>query len=108
MDNSDLTRLQQGMVRFEQTGAANGVNQHRRIFDRAPFKVRAFAMPTDLKANHARTKRLKKHLGIAHVVAEVCDNESIRMVAAIDHGERAGTRTSVKSLRELLGLFNSH
>jgi hypothetical protein len=84
------------MVRFEQTGPANGVNQHRRIFDRPPFKVRAIAMATDLKANHARgAERVKQHLGVGRVVAEVCDNESIVIIAAIDHGERAGTRTSV-------------
>src|SRR5262249_32944885 len=33
-------------------------------------------------------------------------NDSIRMVAAIDNRERAGTRASIKPLRELFGLFN--
>jgi hypothetical protein len=57
--NSDLIRLQQGMEKLEQMGAASGVNQHRRLFEWPPRKIHAIAMATDLKANHARTERFE-------------------------------------------------
>src|SRR5262245_19177754 len=108
IDNSDLTRLQLGMIKFEQIGPPCRVNQHRAMFDWPPLSSHAVAMPTDLNPNHAsRTECVKQHLGIGRIVAEVCDNDSIRMVAAIDNRERAGTRASIKPLWELLGLFNS-
>jgi hypothetical protein len=43
IDNSDLTRLQQGMIKFEQMGAAHSVNQYRRMFDRPPLKIHAIS-----------------------------------------------------------------
>src|SRR5262245_30755508 len=105
--NSDLTRLQQGMIKFEQIGAAYRVDQHRSMFNRPVLRIHAIAIAADRKANHAWTKRLKQHLGVARVVAEIRNNESIVIIAAIDRGERAGTRTSVKSLRQLLGLLDA-
>src|SRR5215831_21276093 len=96
IDNSDLTRLQLGMIKFEQIGPANSVKQHRAIFDWPLLNSHAVAMPTDLNPNHARgAECVKQHLGVGRIVAEVCDNDSIRMVAAIDNRERAGTPTSV-------------
>src|SRR5262245_29901191 len=108
IDNSDLTRLQLGMIKFEQIGPADSVKQHRAMFDWPPLSSHAVAMPTDLNPNHAKgAECVKQYLGVGRVVAEICDNDSIRMVAAIDNRERAGTRASIKPLRELLGLFNS-
>jgi hypothetical protein len=108
IDNSDLIRLQLGMKKFEQIGPANSVKQHRAMFDWPPFSIHAVAIPTDLKPDHARgAECVKQHLGVGRVVAEVCDNDSIRMVATIDNRERASTRASIKPLWELLGLFNS-
>src|SRR5215471_6645712 len=108
IDNSDLTRLQLGVIKFEQIRAANSVKQHRAIFDWPLLSSHAVAMPSDLNPNHAKgAECVKQHLGVGRIVAEVCDNDSIRMVAAIDNRERAGTRGSIKPLRELLGLFNS-
>jgi hypothetical protein len=78
------------------------------MFDRPPLKIHAIAMATDLKANHARTERLEQHLGVGWVVAKICDNDSIGLMAAIDHCERTGTRTSIKPLREHVGLQNSN
>ncbi len=46
------------------------------------------AIAADRKANHARTKCLKQHLGIGRVVAEICYN-SIGIIAAIDPRECA-------------------
>jgi hypothetical protein len=41
-------------------------------------------MATDLNSNHARgAECVKQHLGVGRVVAEISNNESIRMVAAI-------------------------
>src|SRR5262249_42988195 len=95
IDNSDLTRLQLGMIKFDQIRAANSVKQHRAIFGWPPLSSHAVAMPTNLNPDHASgAERLKQHLGIGRIVAEVCDNGSIRMVAAIDNRERAGTPTS--------------
>jgi hypothetical protein len=65
-------------------------------------------MATGLNANHARTKRLVHHLGVGRVVAEICDNESVAIIAAIDRCELARTRTSIKPLPELVGLLNSN
>src|SRR5215831_1829062 len=108
IDNSDLTRLQLGMIKFEQIRAANSVKQHRAIFDWPPLSGHAVAMPTDLNPNHARgAERVKQHLGIGRIIAEICDNEGIGIVATINGRERAGTRAPINSLRELLGLFNS-
>src|SRR6516225_7494974 len=80
IDNSDLTRLQLGMIKFEQIGPANSVNQDRAMFNRPPLRIHAIAIAADRKANHSRTKCLKQHLGVSRIVAEVCDNDSIRMV----------------------------
>src|SRR5262245_29170761 len=78
------------------------------MFDWPPLTIDSVAMPTDLNPDHARgAERVKQHLGIGRIVAEVCNNNSIRMVAAIDNRERAGTSASIKPLWELLGLFNS-
>ena len=56
IDNSDLIRLQQRVIKFEQIGAANGVDQYRPMFDRPMLSIHAITMAADLKANHARTK----------------------------------------------------
>jgi hypothetical protein len=104
--NSDLTRLQQGMVKLEQMGAANSVNQHRRIFDRPALKVHAIAVPTNLKPNHARAKRLVHRLGVGRVVAEIRDNETLGILMAINRRELTRTRTSIKPLGELVGMLN--
>jgi hypothetical protein len=58
IDNSDLTRLQLGKIKFEQIRAANSVKQHRAIFDWPPLKSHAVAMPTDLNPNHAKRGRM--------------------------------------------------
>ena len=52
-------------------------------------------MGTDVNANHARTKRLEQHLGVSWIVAEIGDNKSIAIVAAINRRERTGPRTSI-------------
>jgi hypothetical protein len=78
------------------------------MFDRPPFKVHAIAIATDLKANHARAKRLVQHLSIGRVVAEICNNESLGIIVAIDRCKLAGTRTPIRSLPELVGLLNSN
>jgi hypothetical protein len=65
-------------------------------------------MRTDLNPNHAKgAECVKQHLGIGRVIAEICDNEGIGIVATISGRERAGTRAPMNPLRELLGLFNS-
>src|SRR5262249_36905910 len=107
IDNSNLMRLQLAMNKFDQIRAANGVESHRPMVDRPPVSLHAIAMAADVNANHARTKRLLQHLGVGRVVAEICDNESIGIIAAINRRERAGTCTSIKPLRELLELLNS-
>ena len=89
------------MKKFEQIGPANGIDQHRAIFDWPPLNIHAIAIATDLNANHARTKRLEQHLGIGRVVAQIGDDESIGIVAAINRRERTGPRTSIKSLWQL-------
>jgi hypothetical protein len=43
------------------------------MFDR-PLLNSCHAVATDLKANHAPTKRLVQHLGAGRVVAEICNN----------------------------------
>jgi hypothetical protein len=106
IDNSDLTRLQQRTEKFEQIGAANSVNQHRRTVDLPPFKGRAIPMATDLKANHTRAKRLVQHLSIGRIFAEICNDESLGFIVAVDRRELAGTRSPVRSLREPVGLLN--
>ena len=99
--------MQFGVKKFEQIGSANGVDQHRAMFDRPPLSIHAIAIATDLKANHARTKRLEQHLGVGRVVAEIGDNESIGIVAAINRRERAGTGAAIEALRQLRKLPNS-
>jgi hypothetical protein len=71
INKSDLIGLQFSMKQFEQITPANGVNQHRGIFDWPPLEFHAIAMETDVNANHARTKRLEQHLGVRSVVAEI-------------------------------------
>src|SRR5262249_11211957 len=95
MDNSDLTRLQRGMIKFEEIGAANGIEQHRPMFNRPPLRIHAFTIPADRKANHARPKGLKERRGIGRVVTEIWDNDGVGIIAATDRGEPAGTRTPV-------------
>jgi hypothetical protein len=60
-----------------------------------PGNYKRYRHCADRKANHARTKCLKQHLGIGRVVVEICCNNSIGIIAAIDPRECAGTRTSV-------------
>ena len=62
------------MEQLEQKGSANSVDQHRAMFDGPPLGVHAIAIATDLKTNHARTKRLEQHLGVGSVVAQIGDN----------------------------------
>ena len=107
IDNSDLIGLQFGMKQFDQIGAADGVDQHRAMFDRPPLSVHAVAMATDLQANHARAKRLEQHLGVGRVVAQVRDDQRIVVVTAIDRRQRARARTAIKSLRQLFELSDA-
>src|SRR5262245_26530788 len=53
IDNSNLTGLQLGMIKFKQIGPAHRVNQHRTMLDWPPLSIHAVAMPTDLNPNHA-------------------------------------------------------
>jgi hypothetical protein len=48
INNSDLIGLQFGVKKFEQIGPANGVDQHRAMFDWPPLGIHAIAMATDL------------------------------------------------------------
>jgi hypothetical protein len=62
---------------FEQIASANGVDQHRAIFDWPLLGIHAIATAADLNTNYARTKRLEQHLRISSIVAQIGDNESI-------------------------------
>ena len=75
--DSDLIGLQLGVKKVEQIAPADGVDQHRTMLDRPSLKVHTIAITADLKANHARTKGLIQHLGVARIIAEIRDNESI-------------------------------
>jgi hypothetical protein len=107
INKSDLIGLQFGVKEFEQIAPANGVDQHRGIFNWPPLGMHAIATATDLQSNHARTKRFEQRLGVSRIVAEICDNESIAIVVAINRCERAGPRTTVQPLREFHELLNS-
>ena len=74
------------------------------MFDWPPLTVHTIAMATDLNANHAGAKHLEQHFGVGIVPAQISDNESIGIVPAINRRERAGPRTSILSLRQLLGV----
>jgi hypothetical protein len=65
-------------------------------------------MATNVKANHALTKRLVQYLGVGRVAAEIRDNETLGIILAIDHCELARTRTSIKPLPELVGMLNQY
>ena len=107
INNANLIGLQFGVKKFDQISPANGVDQYRALFDRPSLRIHAIAIATDVQANHPRTKRLEQNLGVGRVAAEICDNERITIVAAINRRQRAGTRTSVKPLRQLLELLDA-
>src|SRR6185436_11856532 len=77
------------------------------MFDWPPLTLHAVAVAPDPNSNHARTKHLERHFGVGIVPAQISDNQSIGIVAAINRRERARTRTSIESLRQLLELSNS-
>jgi len=103
INKSDLIGLQFSMKQFEQITPANCVDQHRGIFNWPPLEFNAIAMGTDVNANHTRTKRLEQHLGVGSVVAQIGDNESVGIIAAIKPsaqrssalGSSSSTRTAV-------------
>ena len=99
--------MQFSVKQFEQVAPANGVNQHRGIFDWPPLGVHTFASASDLQSNHACTKCLEQRLGVGRVVTEIHDNESIAIAVAINRCECTGPRTSVQPLREFDELLNS-
>ena len=105
--DSDLIGLQLSVKKIEQIGPSDGVDQHRVIFDRPSLKAHAIAIATDLKADHPRTKGLIQHLGLARIIAEIRDNESIATVATINGSQRAGARTAVEPLRQLFALLDA-
>src|SRR5262249_10576993 len=108
IDNPDLTRLQLAMKKFEQIGAANGVEQHRPVFNRPPLSIHAIAIAADRKANHARTKCLKQHLGVGWVVAEIRDNRSLVIMPAHNRGEAPATAPPLTPRGGLAGLLHPH
>jgi hypothetical protein len=60
------------------------------------------------KAGRKRAEKLDSFKTyISRVVAEIGDNESIVVVAAINRRQRIGTRTAIKPLRQLLGVQNA-
>ena len=60
------------------------------------------------KAGRKRAEKLDSFKTyISRVVAEIGDNESIVVVAAINRRQRIGTRTAIKPLRQLRGLQNA-
>jgi hypothetical protein len=71
------------------------------MFDWPPLTLHAVAVAPDPNSNHARTKHLEQHFGVGIVPAQISDNQSIGIVAAINRRERARTRTSIESLRQL-------
>jgi hypothetical protein len=105
--NSDLIGLQLGVKKIEQIAPSDGVDQHRIMFDRSSLIAHAVAIAIDLKANHARTKGLIQRLGVARVIAEICDNESVATVATINGSQRAGARTAIEALWQLFALLDT-
>ena len=91
INKADLIGLQFGMKKFDQIGAADGVDQHRALFDRPPLEIHAIAIAADVQANHPRTERLVQHFGVGRIIAQIGDNESIGIVVAINRRQRAGT-----------------
>lgn len=91
--NTDLIGLQFRVKKFDQMGSANCVNEYSALFDRPPLRIHAIAIATDLQANHSRTERLEQDFCVGRVVAKICDNESIGIVAAINRRQRASTST---------------
>jgi hypothetical protein len=69
--------LQFGVKKFDQVGPANGVKQHRAVFDGPPLGIHAIAIASDVKTNHARTERLEQNLGVGRIVAEIRDNNQL-------------------------------
>jgi hypothetical protein len=99
--------LQFGVQKLEQVAPANSqvapgnsIDQHRALSDWPPLKGHAIAMATDVNAKHPRTKRFEQNLGIGRVVAEVCNDEGIMVVLAINRRQRIGTGTVKKPLRD--------
>ena len=78
MDNSDLARLQLAMKKFEQIGAANGVEQHRPMFSRPPLRI-AVACPAQ---------------------RPLCQSEKSHPIALGDH-QLGGSHRGTSSRREL-------
>lgn len=70
IDEADQIGLQFGMEKFEEISAADGVDQHRTVFDRASFGIHAIAVAGNVQANHAHPERLEQHLGVSRIIAQ--------------------------------------
>src|ERR1700738_5305634 len=76
------------------------------MIDRPSLKRHAITVATDLKTDHARSKCLMQHLGVARVKAEICDNQRIRTIVTINSREGARTCAPVEFLRQFSGFHD--
>ena len=95
------------MQELEQKAATNRIDQHRAVLDRPPFKGHAVAMGADHKADHALAKGFKERIGVARIIAQISNNESIVVIKAIDLRQRAGTGVAKKTLGQFIEFANA-
>ena len=60
------------------------------------LRHRAIARATDLHANDPRTERVEQHFTIGGIVAQIGDNQTITIVAAINRRQRVCQFTAVQ------------
>ena len=82
--------------------SANVINEDTAATDRPPLALHTVAVATNVQPNDARPKGLHQLLSIAGVVAQIGDNQRIALIAGVNLGQRAGARTAIEALRQLV------
>src|ERR1039458_631128 len=107
MKNSNLVVSHLTVQKIEQISAANSVVQDRAVFHLSPFSIHAVAVVRDAKTDQATTKSLEQRLGIGCIITQIGNDESLAIIAAVNHRECVSTRTSIEALRQLCELLHA-
>jgi hypothetical protein len=97
MQNSNSFVLHFTQQKIEQISAANSIEQDCAVFHLSPLSSHAVTVVRDAKTNQATAKSLEQRLGIGCIITQIGNDESLVIIAAVNHRERISTRTSIET-----------
>src|SRR5664279_973068 len=94
---SHVTAFYFGSIVLNQSGATAGIDQYDPTRHLPALKVHSVAMPRNMIANDPVPEHLPQLLGIARIITQISNDQSIVIITAIYRRQRIGALRSTKT-----------